>query len=221
MSKNKIYEALHNVQKTIHKEGIGKDGHNSFNNYDYRTIDAVIESFSKPFRTNKILTAVQPQLEIVTKPFDGGVTMTKITGTLRFISCEDGSYQDVMYAGQAKSKQGKDLEAAKSFAYKTALLTTFCVPFSEGEPEEEYNEVEQKKSITKDQTNEFVPIKNSGDSFLAEMEQANQSEYATIIQNYTKAANLSNDKETLTVISIKAEELKQESKLLENAECQK
>ena len=53
------------------------------------------------------------------------------------------------------------------------------------------------------------------------MEQANESEYATIIQNYTKAANLSNDKETLTVISIKAEELKQESKLLENAECQK
>ena len=43
MIKNKIYEALHNVQKTIHKEGIGKDGHNSFNNYDYRTIDAVIE----------------------------------------------------------------------------------------------------------------------------------------------------------------------------------
>lgn len=217
MSKNKIYEALHNVQKTIHKEGIGKDGHNSFNNYDYRTIDAVIESFSKPFRINKILTAVQPDLEIVTKAFDGGITMTKISGTLRFISCEDGSYQDVMYAGQAKSKQGKDLEAAKSFAYKTALLTTFCVPFSEGEPEEEYNEVEQKKEIKNEKTNEFVPVKSSGDSFLAEMEEADESEYAAIIENYTKAANLSNDKETLKVISIKAEELKQKYKKLENA----
>tara|TARA_B100001248_G_scaffold261391_1_gene252438 strand:- start:3275 stop:3928 length:654 start_codon:yes stop_codon:yes gene_type:complete len=217
MSKNKIYEALHNVQKTIHKEGIGKDGHNSFNNYDYRTIDAVIESFSKPFRINKILTAVQPDLEIVTKAFDGGITMTKISGTLRFISCEDGSYQDVMYAGQAKSKQGKDLEAAKSFAYKTALLTTFCVPFSEGEPEEEYNEVEQKKEIKNEKTNEFVPVKSSGDSFLAEMEEADESEYAAIIENYTKAANLSSDKETLKVISIKTEELKQKYKKLENA----
>ena len=217
MSKNKIYEALHNVQKTIHKEGIGKDGHNSFNNYDYRTIDAVIESFSKPFRINKILTAVQPDLEIVTKAFDGGITMTKISGTLRFISCEDGSYQDVMYAGQAKSKQGKDLEAAKSFAYKTALLTTFCVPFSEGEPEEEYNEVEQKKEIKNEKTNEFVPVKSSGDSFLTEMEEADESEYAAIIENYTKAANLSNDKETLKVISIKTEELKQKYKKLENA----
>ena len=49
------------------------------------------------------------------------------------------------------------------------------------------------------------------------MEQADESEYATIIQNYTKAANLSGDKETLKVIQTKAEELKQKYKKLENA----
>ena len=62
-----------------------------------------------------------------------------------------------------------------------------------------------------------MPVKSSGDSFLAEMEEADESEYAAIIENYTKAANLSNDKETLKVISIKAEELKQKYKKLENA----
>ena len=76
MSKLKIYEALQNVQNYVHKEGIKKEGHNSFNNYDYRTIDQVIESFSKPLRQNKILTAIQPDLEITTKAFDGGITMT-------------------------------------------------------------------------------------------------------------------------------------------------
>ena len=109
------------------------------------------------------------------------------------------------------------MEAAKSFAFKTSLLSTFCVPFSEGEPEEEFNETENKTVAPKQDNNEFVPEKSSGDSFLAEMEQADESEYATIIQNYTKAANLSGDKETLKVIQTKAEELKQKYKKLENA----
>ena len=129
MSKTKIYEALQNVQEYVHKEGIKKDSHNSFNNYDYRSIDQVIESFSKPLRKNKVLTAIQPDLEIAIKAFDDGVTMTKISGTLRFISCEDGSYVDVMYAGQSKSKQGKDLEAAKSFAFKTETLKFACIGY--------------------------------------------------------------------------------------------
>lgn len=217
MSKTKIYEALQNVQEYVHKEGIKKEGHNSFNNYDYRTIDQVIESFSKPLRQNKILTAIQPNLEISTKVFDGGVTMTKISGTLRFVSCEDGSYVDVMYAGQSKSKQGKDLEAAKSFAFKTSLLSTFCVPFSEGEPEEEYNETENKSVAPKEESNEFVPERSSGDAFLEAIEQADKSEYKSTIENFTKAATLSGDKETLKVIQNKVEELKSKNKKMENA----
>jgi len=217
MSKLKIYEALQNVQEYVHKEGIEKDSHNSFNNYDYRSIDKVIESFSKPLRQNKILTAIQPDLEIVIKPFDGGVTMTKLSGTLRFLSCEDGSYIDVMYAGQSKSKQGKDLEAAKSFAFKTSLLSTFCVPFSEGEPEEEYNVVENKTESSKEESNEFVPEKSSGDAFFEAIQKADKSEYKSIIENFTKAATLSGDEETLKVIKNKVEELKSENKKTENA----
>ena len=215
MSKTKIYEALQNVQEYVHKEGIKKDSHNSFNNYDYRSIDQVIESFSKPLRQNKVLTAIQPNLEIAIKAFDDGVTMTKISGTLRFISCEDGSYVDVMYAGQSKSKQGKDLEAAKSFAFKTSLLSTFCVPFSEGEPEEEYNVVENKSAIPKEESNEFVPEQNSGEAFLAAIEQADESEYKSTIENYTKAATLSGDKKTLEVISQKVKELNSKNKKTE------
>jgi hypothetical protein len=215
MSKIKIYEALQNVQEYVHKEGIKKDSHNSFNNYDYRSIDQVIESFSKPLRQNKVLTAIQPNLEIAIKAFDDGVTMTKISGTLRFISCEDGSYVDVMYAGQSKSKQGKDLEAAKSFAFKTSLLSTFCVPFSEGEPEEEYNVVENKSAIPKEESNEFVPEQNSGEAFLAAIEQADESEYKSTIENYTKAATLSGDKKTLEVISQKVKELNSKNKKTE------
>ena len=215
MSKTKIYEALQNVQEYVHKEGIKKDSHNSFNNYDYRSIDQVIESFSKPLRQNKVLTAIQPNLEIAIKAFDDGVTMTKISGTLRFISCEDGSYVDVMYAGQSKSKQGKDLEAAKSFAFKTSLLSTFCVPFSEGEPEEEYNVVENKSAVPKEESNEFVPEQNSGEAFLAAIEQADESEYKSTIENYTKAATLSGDKKTLEVISQKVKELNSKNKKTE------
>lgn len=150
MTTPKIFNALQNVQEYMFQNPIGKDGVNNFQKYKYRGIDQVIQSFSKPLFENKILTVVQPELDVKTDyQSDGKTTYTTINGTIRFYCTEDGSYLDRSYVGQSKSAQCKDLEAARSFAYRSALLETFCVPF-EGVVEPELEGQEPAVQVTKE-----------------------------------------------------------------------
>ena len=150
MAKEKIYEALQNVQTYMMHNPIAKEGVNNYQKYKYRGIDQIIQSFSKPLYENKILTIVQPDLNVSTKFIDGKNTLTRVVGTLRFLCTEDGSYVDRSYVGHSLSQQAKDLEAARSFAYRNALLETFCVPF-EGVVEPELEGVDENSKPENDQ----------------------------------------------------------------------
>jgi len=192
MSNQKIYTALKNVQDYMYSNPIAKEGVNTFQKYKYRGIDQIIQSFSKPLHDNNLLTVVQPDLKVSTKFLDDGKsTLTRIVGTLRFISTEDGSFIDRSYVGHSKSQQGKDLESARSFAYRNALLETFCVPF-EGVVEPELEGVDKN-----------TPLENSDedanmvDDFTKEIKAcANKEKAKDIYRKYEKVANLSGDEET-------------------------
>ena len=192
MSNQKIYTALKNVQDYMYSNPIAKEGVNTFQKYKYRGIDQIIQSFSKPLHDNNLLTVVQPDLNVLTKFLDDGKsTLTRIVGTLRFISTEDGSFIDRSYVGHSKSQQGKDLESARSFAYRNALLETFCVPF-EGVVEPELEGVDKN-----------TPLENSDedanmvDDFTKEIKAcANKEKAKDIYRKYEKVANLSGDEET-------------------------
>ncbi len=142
MSNQAIYGALSKVQAYLQENPISKDGKNSFQKYNYRGIDQVYETFSPVLAQNSILTVLLgpngEERPLVSAAAEGKKSSTTIEGTLRLLSLEDGSYVDTAYLGQSTSVQGKDLQAARSFAYRDALIQTFCVPF-EGtvEPEEE------------------------------------------------------------------------------------
>lgn len=192
MSNQKIYTALKNVQNYMYQNPIAKEGVNAFQKYKYRGIDQIIQSFSKPLHDNSILTVVQPDLKVSTKFLDDGKsTLTRVVGTLRFISTDDGSFIDRSYVGHSKSQQGKDLESARSFAYRNALLETFCVPF-EGvvEPELEgidqtapAEEVDEGASMIEDFTKEIKACKD-------------KDKAKEIYKKYEKVASLSGDDET-------------------------
>jgi len=192
MSNQKIYTALKNVQDYMYLNPIAKEGVNTFQKYKYRGIDQIIQSFSKPLHDNKVLTVVQPDLKVSTKFLDDGKsTLTRIVGTLRFISTEDGSFIDRSYVGHSKSQQGKDLESARSFAYRNALLETFCVPF-EGVVEPELEGVDKNMPI--EDSDEQI---NMVDDFIKEIKAcANKEKAKDIYKKYEKVANLSGDEET-------------------------
>ena len=194
-----VYKALQNIQEFLFKNPIGKDMVNSFQKYKYRGIDQVIQTFSKPLYENKILTVVQPDLRVSTKIMeDGRTTLTRVVGTLRFICTEDGSHVDRSYVGHSKSQQGKDLESARSFAYRNALLETFCVPFEEiVEPELE--------GVDKEAPSEDG---DTSESFLADFESElkkakNIEQKTAILKRFDKAAELEGNKELRVQLNLR------------------
>jgi len=190
MTAPKIYKALKGVQDYMIKNPIAKEGVNSFQKYKYRGIDQIIQSFSKPLHDNSVLTVVQPDLKVSTKFLDDGrSTLTRVVGTLRFISTEDGSYVDRSYVGHSKSQQGKDLESARSFAYRNALLETFCVPF-EGVVEPELEGVDESAQVEEEESFDIV------DDFKKEVAGKSGEEAKEIFNKYEKIAVLSNDRDT-------------------------
>jgi hypothetical protein len=190
MTTPKIYKALKGVQDYMIKNPIAKEGVNSFQKYKYRGIDQIIQSFSKPLHDNSVLTVVQPDLKVSTKFLeDSRSTLTRVVGTLRFISTEDGSYIDRSYVGHSKSQQGKDLESARSFAYRNALLETFCVPF-EGVVEPELEGVDEAAPVDEEESFDIV------DDFKKEITGKSGEEAKEIFNKYEKIAVLSNDRDT-------------------------
>ena len=147
---------------------------------------------------NKILTIVQPGLNVSTKFIDGKNTLTRVVGTLRFLCTEDGSFVDRSYVGHSLSQQAKDLEAARSFAYRNALLETFCVPF-EGvvEPEMEGVDKNSKPEADQEEVSIIEEFKTQLRKVYKDKEKA-----LKLFQQYDKVAELSNDKETRVQLNL-------------------
>lgn len=204
MTTPKIFNALQNVQEHMFQNPIGKDGVNSFQKYKYRGIDQVIQSFSKPLFENKILTVVLPELDVRTDyQSDGKTTYTTINGTIRFYCTEDGSYLDRSYVGQSKSAQCKDLEAARSFAYRSALLETFCVPF-EGVVEPELEGQEPAVQVTKEFNEADFYEEYRKDLSIATTGDAQQD----IFNRYLKVAQLESNQDKQAKLEVIYQEVK-------------
>ena len=181
---NKIYESLANVQSWLIENPIEKSKFNSFSKYDYRGIDDVYASFAKPLCDNKIVTNFLPDLKIRVRTLDDGkTTESMLKGTIRFLSLEDGSFVDTAYVGKSKSTQGRDLEAAKSFAYRDALIQFFCVPFEQTVEPEEVGDDDK------------APEDSLLDMFKGEIANAkSKADQEKVFKKFDKAANLAEDK---------------------------
>jgi len=191
----KINSALQSVQKYMMENPIALSAENKFQGYKYRGIKEVIQAFSKPLAENNIIVLPQ-NIKVSTKFLeDGKNTLTRITGEVRLYCTLDGSYIERSYEGHSKSNQGKDLEAAKSFAFRDALLETFCVPF-ESVVEPEMEGVDENDEPV-DESQETV------NAFVADLEALiDESDAEEVFKNYSKAAELSGDRELLKKINL-------------------
>tara|TARA_R100000742_G_C4279636_1_gene104881 strand:- start:8490 stop:9125 length:636 start_codon:yes stop_codon:yes gene_type:complete len=186
----KINSALQSIQKHMLKEGIKANARNKQMGYEYRSIKDIYTAFAKPLSDNNVILLPQ-DVKVSTKFLeDNKNSLTRITGTMRFYCTEDGSWVDRSYEGHSKSAQQKCLEAAKSFALRSCLLETFCVPF-EGmtEPEEEAHigNEEEAPAVERvfDEVNEMVQELKGAKS----MEEAKG-----IFARHDKAAEICGDK---------------------------
>ena len=125
-----IYPALASVMLSI--SAVAKDSVNKFQNFNFRSIDAVMNELHGHMAQNKIVVVPQYgnyKRELVTKK-DGKVEVSvSIDGFVSFVSCEDGSkvIAGPFYA-EAFDSSDKATTKAMSMLLKYALLQFFLIP---------------------------------------------------------------------------------------------
>ena len=127
----KIFEAIANVMKDV---GIvGKDSTNTYDNYKFRGIDAVMNALNPAMVKNKVFvtpTVLESHREERTG--SKGTTMMYTTLTVKYtFYTDDGSSVECVVIGEAMDRSDKSTNKALSAAFKYACFQTFCIPTEE------------------------------------------------------------------------------------------
>ena len=130
MAEGKIYKAIVNTMKDIGV--VGKGDSNTFDNYKYRGIDAVMNALNPAMIKNGIFV-VPTVLETKREERQGKSQLmmyTVLTVKYTFYA-DDGSFVDVVVVGEAMDRSDKSTNKAMSAAFKYACFQTFCIPTEE------------------------------------------------------------------------------------------
>lgn len=136
-----IFQAMIDVKQEINAQGVAKERENKKQGFNYRGIDDALNSFSGPFARNDIITTFTFDM-VAREPFktDKGtpMMMTVVSCVCTFLSLRDGSTITVgPFYGEASDVLDKSMTKAHSVAVRNLLFTTFTVPFSPEEPEQD------------------------------------------------------------------------------------
>lgn len=127
----KIFEAIANVMKDV---GIvGKNSTNTYDNYKFRGIDAVMNALNPAMIKNKVFvmpTVLDSHREERTGNKGTMMMYTILTIKYTFYT-DDGSSVECVVIGEAMDRSDKSTNKALSAAFKYACFQTFCIPTEE------------------------------------------------------------------------------------------
>lgn len=127
----RVYAAIANVMADIGASGIAKDRKNTQQGWAFRGIDDVMNAASGPMSARGLVPVPRvisrTQEERVSK---GGAPLfwSFLELEVNFFSAEDGSCVTVRTYGEAMDNGDKSTGKAFSYAYRDALVKTFCIP---------------------------------------------------------------------------------------------
>lgn len=131
MNGPRIYKSINAVMAEIAKGGIAKTHTNAQDQYQYRSIDDVLNRLA-PLLAKHRLCVLPRVLERVAVDRNGARDELLVSVALRvafdLISAVDESRHTVEAYGEALDSGDKATSKAMSSAYKAAMLQTFCVP---------------------------------------------------------------------------------------------
>lgn len=105
---------------------IGKDDTNTFHNYKFRGIDAVMkEVHAAQLKHGVTILPTVLSREVSTA---GKMTVVALEVRYRFTAFEDGSYVDIVVWGEAADAQDKATSKAMSMALKYGLIQALMIP---------------------------------------------------------------------------------------------
>lgn len=136
MSERTIFKALSAVQGDIARKGISKGDTNTFDNYKYRGIDAVLNALAPIFAEHGLLLIPsQKSCEIRTIQTAKGTAMNHCKVEMEFTFYDKhGDSITHTFPGEAMDRGDKSINKACTAAYKYFLFEAFTIPV-EGTPD--------------------------------------------------------------------------------------
>lgn len=119
-----IHSKLIDLMRTV--GAIGKDDTNTFHNYKFRGIDAVMKHVHKAQLEHGVTILPTVLSRDVTSA--GKMTVVSLEVRYRFTSMEDGSHADIVVWGEAADAQDKATSKAMSMALKYGLIQALMIP---------------------------------------------------------------------------------------------
>lgn len=126
-----VYKAINRVQADLARMGISKDSKNTFDNYNFRGIDAVYNTLSPLLATHGL--CILPRMIARTceerqSQKGGALFYVTVEAEFDFVCAEDGSKHTVRTFGEAMDRGDKATNKAMSAAYKYAAFQAFAIP---------------------------------------------------------------------------------------------
>jgi hypothetical protein len=133
MAAPSVYAAINAVAAELAENGIAKNHVNEADDYKYRSIDDLLDRLAPLLAKHRL--CVLPRVierEVTERRDDAERLLFHVALRVAFAltSVDDGSEHEVEAYGEALDPSDKATAKAMSSAYKSAMVQTFCIPFS-------------------------------------------------------------------------------------------
>lgn len=166
-----IFKALSAVQSELAAKGIAKGDTNTFDNYKFRGIDAVLNALAPILaKSGVVLVPSVDESEIRTIASGSGKAMNhcKVKMSFTFYDSEGDSICHTFH-GEAMDRGDKSLNKAATAAYKYFLFQAFTIPV-EGTPDADSESHEIQSKTLDDWILELQPTIDTIQAGIAEGE---------------------------------------------------
>jgi hypothetical protein len=136
MAAPSVYAAINAISGELAQHGIAKSRVNEADDYKYRSIDDLLDRLAPLLAKHRL--CVLPRVverEAVERRDEGDRLLFHVALRVAFTmtSVDDGSAHDVEVYGEALDLSDKATAKAMWAAFKSAMVQTFCIPFSGSE----------------------------------------------------------------------------------------
>lgn len=131
-----IFEALNGVMKDV--RAVGKEGTNTFDGYNFRGIDGVLNHVGPALRDHGVFAVPrveEAQFGTTTTGKGAVMSTTNVKMVVRWYG-PAGDYIESVTWGSAFDRGDKSTAKAHSVAFRTALIQTLALPTQEPDPDE-------------------------------------------------------------------------------------
>lgn len=131
-----VFEALNRVMNEV--RAVGKDGTNSFDKYNFRGIDGVLNHVGPALRNHGVIAVPrveEAQFGSTTTGKGAVMSTTNVKMVVRWYG-PAGDYFESITWGSAFDRGDKSTAKAHSVAFRTALIQTLALPTQEPDPDE-------------------------------------------------------------------------------------